>query len=251
MPNFNPAQPARFISGMTQAMPFQPLAGMGMPDPFFVALYEDDFIPYNSAIYTLTGTGSSAAAVAGPGGQLQLTAANVANDSAVLQLGTVGQYAIQSTNHLWYGCRLVPNAINGPGWVAGLCNFGATFGGITDGLYFSVAEGANTLTFNSVVGSASTGSVTVPFTPTTGTFFDLAFEYQAFSTIGANVAVYAGANLWGNKSGLQNTANLGPIARLQATSYTAVNLTPTLMVATGTTTSYNLVVDFQMAALER
>jgi hypothetical protein len=256
VPNFQSAQPARFIAGMTQDLDFQPLASMGAPDPFFYALYEDDFLPWNPNLYLASGTGEVAAALAGPGGLIQLTAAATINDSTSLQLGAapVGQFAIQSTSRLFYGARISLSAVPGPGFIAGLCNVTTTpFTAVSDGLFFQMAGASSTISFNSYVGGTQTGTVSLAsiFTPTANTYFDLAFYYTPYSSLGGNVMIYAGSNLWGDKSVGQNSANLGPIARLIPTSFTTANLTPTLGVNTTTATAYTMNADFQMAALQR
>lgn len=254
MPNFWPAQPARFIAGMTQNFDFQPLGSLPAEDPFFTAQYADDFTPYAVGNYTITGTGGTVAPTAGPGGLVTLTAAATASDSCVLQSGTpnVGQFAIQSTNRLWYGARVQVSALSANAtYNMGLVESGATVASITDGIWFSLS-GTGTFTINSAASSVLTSaSLASIFLPTAATFFDIAFEYQAFSTIGANIVVWAGTNLWGAKAAGQNSANLGPIVRLQPASVTTANLTPTLMVGTSAATSYTLTADFQMAALER
>jgi hypothetical protein len=254
VPNFQPAQPARFISGSTQNMPFQPLAGCGMQDPCWMAMWDDDFLPYRAGDYVVSGTGAAAASVStGLGGVLQMTAAATIGDSTSIQLGGIGQFAVSSTNRLWWGARLALSAVPGPAMVAGLIAANTTpFTSISDGLYFNLPAASSTLSFISVVGgTATTVSLGSIFTPTAATFFDLAFVYQPWSELGSNIEIYAGVGLWGNKSGGQNSAPLGPIARLQPASITAVNLTPTLGVETSTATAYTLQADFHLAALER
>lgn len=256
MPNFQSAQPSRFISGFTQAMDFQPMGGVGAPDPFFWAMFEDDFLPYNAGNYTITTNNGSVAPIAGPGGLIAIASGTTLNGQPTLQ-NNIADFALQSTNRLFYGCRISMSGVGNQGLVAGLINTtGTPFtgGSITDGIYFNIPVSTSTLSLLTLSGGVSTGSVNLSsvFTPTSAVYFDLAFMYAPYSSVGGNIAIWAGSNLWGNKSVGQNAANLGPVGRLIPTvALTSANLSMTLATQTPSTTSYALNADFHVAALER
>ena len=68
------AAPMRIPAGFTQDMSFQPLGLIGRPNPFFYAVYDDDFTHYNSGDYTRTLTGNGTIAqVAADGGAIVFT----------------------------------------------------------------------------------------------------------------------------------------------------------------------------------
>src|SRR5882724_5927828 len=79
------ASPARFPSGLSTDYPWGPLAAMGMPNPFFYHLMQDDFDYLDTQLYTATKTGAGTIAnAAGDGGQLLFTAA--ASSLAICEL---------------------------------------------------------------------------------------------------------------------------------------------------------------------
>ena len=256
MPNFQSAQPSRFISGLTQNMDFQPFGGLGTPDPFFYAMFDDDFLPYNAAGYNVQiGTGGSVATTGFAGGAITVTSGTTANNQTCLQ-NNIDSFAFQATNRMFYGCRISMSNVGNMGIVAGIVNNTASpfSGGITDGMYFTIPASSSTLSFLTVAGGVSTGSINLSsiFTPTATVQFDMAFVYNPYASVGGNVAVWVGNNLWGNKSGAQNTANLGPVGRIIfSTAITTANLRMTLASTTPSTTSYAMTADFHCAALER
>lgn len=253
MPSFQSAQPARFIAGMTQDLDFMPLAGMGSPDPFFVALDDDDFLPYLSGGYTAGGTGSTPAAAAGAGGLFTMSLAATINNNGYIQRPAASM-AIQNsalTNRLWYAGRFSLSQLTTTTLIAGLTNLGNPFSALTDGLYFSMAPGGVLSFVSNVTSTPTTYSLSGQFTPTANVAFDLAFMYSPFGSIGASISIWAGSNLFGNKSGAQNQALLGPMARVQPATLTTANLAMVQGISTNAATAAVLTSDFHMCALER
>lgn len=240
--------PTRFPTGLTNAASFQPLGQVGIPDPFFYAYYEDDFIPYNSALYTVTAaTGSVAADVAdGSGGRIKLANTAVASDFVSMQVPSAGlQYT--AGKKLAYLARVRVSSTNTSVRI-GLINTTATpfAAGLTDGIYFTIVAGVVTL--NVVTGSATIGSAVVG-NITYGADADLGFYVDRLG----NIKAFVGSNLEGVKR--QNVATLGPTGGVLASALTgtltAVLLTPTLAVITTNSTVQSIVSDFQFAGMER
>lgn len=242
------AAPTRFLSGLTQAASYQPLGHIGIPDPFFYAYYEDDFIPYNASLYTVTAaTGSVAADVAdGSGGRIKLANTAVASDFVSVQVPGAGfQYTLGKK--LAYLARVRISSTNTSVRIGMLVTTATPFAAFSDGIYFTITAG--TVTLNVVSGSTSIGSVVVG-TITYGTDADLGFYIDRLG----NIKAFCGSNLEGVKR--PNTANLGPNATINNSSLTgaistSALFTPTLSVITTNSTVQSLVADFQFAGVER
>lgn len=258
------SSPTRFTSGFTQDASYQPLGNIGIPDPFFYCYYEDDFVPYNSALYTATLDGGTVAQTtstggANVGGRVTLTTAAAASDYVTLQTTSAAlQYT--ATHKLFYSCRIQLAAIAGTGFIVGLLNAGATdpFATITDGIYISYTAGGTTMTLTAVTGSVSVGTASIPVAPVNTTDIDLAFVVDRLG----NILVYAGNQLFGNKTyQYENLAEYGAVAKLYSQNATAGTnimtgaitsalLNPTIAVST-TAAAETLIADFQAAGFER
>ena len=246
--------PTRFTSGVTQAASYQPLGHIGAPDPFFYAMYEDDFIHYNSGDYTVTATGGSVAATAasGSGGRILLTTGATATNFAELQL-SAASFQYVAGKKLAYLCRLQVASATPSAFIAGLINTTTapfTLSNITDGIYFNKAAASTDITVLVRTGSATIGSVTISGALADATDIDLGFYVDRLG----NIKIYYGSSLEGVKR--QNFATLGPEAGILNSALTgtltSVLLNPTLAVSNGATAAAMTgVVDFQYAAQER
>lgn len=244
--------PSRFPSGITQAMGYQPLGNLGIPDPLFYAYYDDDFLPYNAALYTVTAAGGSVAATAasGSGGRILLTTGAAAGNFAELQL-PVASYQIVAGKKLAFLCRLQVANVTTAAFIVGLCATTATpFTAVSDGIFFSKAAGTTNIILTVNSGSVTIGSFTISGALTNATDIDLGFYLDRLG----NLKAFVGNSLEGFKR--PNTANLGPNYGIAASSLTAaqtaVLLNPTLAVSNGATASAMTgVSDFLFAAQER
>jgi len=252
------AAPARFVAGFTQDQEFQPLGLMGFPDPFFCAVDQDDFLPYRAGDYTLSQAGAAAgtaAATAGAGGLITLTTSvttPAATDFTSIQR-PVASYAVQATQKLAYLCSFTAADTVNPGFRFGLMAISATpFTGLPDGIYFTKASAATQMTLQSVVGGVVTGSAVVPYTLVNAQQVNFGFVYAPQGNAGVpSIVAFAGNQLVGQATVDYNTIALGPVARVIPTSYPAVNMSPTFGILAGTATSKTVVLDYQLAALER
>lgn len=247
------ATPMRIPAGFTQDMIFQPLGLVGFPDPFFYALYQDDFLHYNNGDYTrtLTGNGTIAQTAADGGAILFTTNSSTpaGTDIASQQLATAG-FQLSTSKKWTFLTRIQVADITNPAIVAGLIQTTTTPFTVTDGIYFSKASGSTTFTINLVSGSTVQATATLTnFPMVANTYIDLGFTYDGKS----DVLVFAGSGLAGSVPS-QNTEPLGPMARLSgvgALTLTSAILNPTLAVQSGTATSKTMQSDFALAAKER
>lgn len=245
--------PTRFTSGVTQDASYQPLGQIGIPDPFFYASYEDDFLPYLAGNYTVTAATGSAAAVAATnaatsGGRIVLSSTGVISDFVSLQQ-PVANFAYLAGNKLAYLARINLDNATLSSMIAGLMQTTVTpFGTITNGYTFKKASGGTAITFTVTSGSATQATVTLPSVAVAGADIDLGFVVDRLG----NVNIFCGSNLIGAKR--QDFAVLGPQAKIYATSIAAQptgGLNPTIAVQASTAVIRTMTVDFQLAAQER
>jgi hypothetical protein len=255
--------PTRLPNGVTQQQSYQPMGQIGVPDPFFYAYYEDDFVPYNSAIYTATLDGGTAAQTVanGGGGRVKLTTAGAASDFVGLQL-LAAPFLYTAGLKMFYGARLQVSTIANTSFIAGLCQTTATPATITDGIYFKFTAGGTYIQLIAVTGSTVIGTLNLPTTtvPVNATDFDVGFYVDRRG----NILAFAGQGLWGNKTQQYAYSTIQPIGRLWGASQsvavgtpiltgaiTTAYLNPTLAVFTTNTTVGVLIADFQAAGTER
>ena len=256
------ATPVRYPSGFTQDAPFQPLAHIGVPNPFFYHVHADDFNVVDANVYTTTvTTAGTVAGAAGDGGTALFTTnatTPLVTDIAALQLKTASFALIPATSttagkKTAFLTRIqVSDAVN-TAFNVGLMNTTATPFAPTDGVYFTKVTGAaNNLTLVSNIGSVTT-TVAIPtaaYTLTNNTYIDLGIYVDAKGNVGA----YVGTNMVGlsPQSGTGSTnANRGTSAVLALPGLTSVVLNPTLAIQSGSATSKTALVDFVLAARER
>lgn len=247
--------PVRFTFGLTQAAKYQPLGSIGIPDPFFYASYDDDFLPYNSALYTATASGGTIAATVanGNGGRVLFTTGALASDFCELQLTTAG-FAIQTApqKRLAFLTRINLASLTDATLIAGLCEVTATpFTAITDGIYFTSTPGSANLTVKIVTSSTVIGTATLTNVLVAGQDIDIGFYLNR----DGNLYIFAGNSLEGVKDQNRVSTNLGPNASILYSTltgaFTTALLTPTLAVSTNAAAAVTLVSDFIFAAMER
>lgn len=246
------SSPSRFTSGITQDASYQPLGQVGVPDPFFYAYYEDDFIPYNAAIYTATLDGGTVAATTaqGPGGRILLSALGVAADFVGLQL-TSAAFLLTAGQKAAYLTRLRLPTPATTSFNVGLIQTTTTPSTVTDGIYIAYVGGGTSMTLSVVTGGTVIGTVSIPVAPGAATDIDIGFVVDR----SGNINVYAGSGLVGNKTFQYDNITTGPVAKLYASTLTGalttVLLNPTVEVISPGSTAGVLAVDFQFAGTER
>lgn len=244
--------PMRIKSGFTQDAPYQPLAGIGTPNPFFYIQYDDDFLHYNAGDYTVTAASGSVAATStkGSGGRLLFTTGATAGNFAEIQLTTTG-FAYTPGKRMAYFTRIQAAAASTSSIIAGLIGTNTTpFTSVANGIYFYKAAASTAIQLLVVSSSSTIGSIASVATLAADTDVDLGF----FIDRSGNIKVFSGTNLVGASN--QNTATLGPSYGLLSSNLSAAiptnALTPTLALSNGATASATTMAsDFQYAAQER
>lgn len=243
--------PVRFLSGYTQDAPWQPLGQIGMQDPFFYVEDADDFAPWRPGGIAITATGNgSVAPTPGAGGIVLFTTNSstpAGTDIAAIQRPNSDMgFPSPTTKKAAFLCRVQLADVTNSQMTVGWLNTTATPFAPTDGVYFNKASGSTAITINVLVASSVTATLTIPFVPTNATYFDLGWYLDPRTQ---QILVFAGSNLIGYQN--QNTASLGPVARVTPTAFPTVGLNPTLALQSGTATSKTMLADFFCSYLER
>lgn len=256
------ASPVRYPSGVSFDYPWGPLAAMGVPNPFFYNLFQDDFDGGLSTLnYTATKTGiGTIATQAGDGGQILFTTA--ASSAAICELQVSQANFVLPTPTLpkkvFFLTRVQVSDTTNCEVFAGLVNATTTVAGITDGIYFQKVAGGTTMNLIIVAGSTIQATIAIPTAVLSlylaaATWIDLSFHVNR----AGSVLVYVGyplvgwvpASAW--TSGTQPPP-LGIVARSIAPGTLATaNLAPTLILRTGNSTAVTMTADFLMASKER
>lgn len=245
------ASPMRIPAGFTQAASYQPLGGIGIPDPAFYAKFYDDFLPYQAGKYTVTAaSGSVAQSMAnGTGGRILFTTGAAIGNFAEIQMDAAGfNYTVGK--RLAFLARVQLADIVNSAMIVGLTQATATpFTAITDGIYFTKAAAGSTLQLIAVAGSTVLGTASITGAFTAAQDIDLGFYVDSQG----NIRGFYGNNLEGFKN--QNQAILGPNISILNTSLSGAlstaNLAATLAVSASTAVAQTMVSDFLFAAQER
>lgn len=188
----------RMPNGLTNAAPWQTYGASGREDPTFSVQYANDFttfVPGDFTITTVTAGAPTQALQAADGGAILVTNTAGAADATYMQLKG-SSFKITPTKALFFKFAGTLSASTLDVFFAGLTQSGATNQGtITDGIYIAKATAVNTLTLNSVVGSATT---TVAFPAscvlTAATYFEIGFMVDYLGNVAGFWNPTTGAN---------------------------------------------------------
>ena len=180
------SNPTRLYAGLSTAYPNETLYSFPFPDPFHTgstqtlgsSTYTNDFNTLIGTDYTVTGTSSTFALIAGVGGQATLTPGGTTTASSAYKNGQFFQ--IVSGNRFWYSTRIQASA------VAGNVSFYAGFqagSSTNDALYFSKAAASTSINLVSVVGSTSTNIATGIATVAAATWIEFGLYYNGTDLI--------------------------------------------------------------------
>jgi hypothetical protein len=260
------ATPARFTSGLSTDYPWGPLAAMGVPNPFFYNVFEDDFDGGLSTLnYTATKTGAGTIATqAGDGGQILFTAA--ASSAAICELQAAQANFTLPTSTLpkkvFFLTRVQLSDTTNCELFTGLVNITTTVAGITDGIYFQKPSGGTTMNLIIISGSTVQSTVAIPTNVLTlylaaATWIDLAFAINRKGSVEAFVGYplvgWVPASAWTSST---QPPPLGKVAAYRTETsgnltFATANLAPMLLLRTGNSTAVTMTADFLMAAKER
>lgn len=172
--------PTRFPNGISTAKLNTNLGNLPVPDPTEVFGDFNDFITYAAGDWTVTATTGTSALQAGAGGQILQTSAATASDIQH-NLRNPGNFSFTSANQVWGYFRFQLADATGPALIMGLQAGGTAFAP-TDGLYFTKAAGATTVTMNIRKSSTST-TITNIATLANSTFVELGYYYNGKDTV--------------------------------------------------------------------
>lgn len=247
--------PTRFTGGLTQSAEFQPLGELGFPDPFYYALFADDFLPFRAGDYTITAAGGSVAATAngGTGGRILFTTGAVGGNFAEIQQPTAN-FAHVPGAKLAFLTRLNMADVTNTQIIAGLINTTTTPLAPADGIYFQKGVGNTNITLTAVAGGVAVGQVTVPNLPNNGFLNGADIDLGFVVDENEDINIFVGYHLVGNKPN-QNRTLLGPVAKLRASARTGalsiLPVNPTIAIVAGTAAAQTGNCDFILAAQER
>jgi hypothetical protein len=178
------AKPVRFTKGITNQPSFSPLGDFPIPSPLAAHIYINDFDDYTAGDWTVTATTGTTAKTAFNGGAVIQTTAATLNDiqSNVKNPASFTPVAGQGVWFMWRG--QLSNAA-GCTLQVGL-QTGGTFLAPTDGIYFTKAAAATSV---SLVIRASSVSTTVAIP--TFAFADATNAMLAFYYDGNKVTAWA------------------------------------------------------------
>jgi hypothetical protein len=226
---------------------------MGVPDPFFYHLYQNDFDVFAAGDWTITkvGTGTTALAAA-DGGALLLTTTGGASDSVLMQLVAASFAMIPATASVagkkaFFQIRVRLDSATLGTFHAGLIATTTTPLAATDGIYFRKATGAATVLLRNSASSVDTDLALPGGTFVAATDMDLAFFFDGKGTIYAFVNQAPGFTPQnGPPSGSR-----GAVAALTPAAITASVLNLSFGFTNGSAVARTEQVDFVLAARER
>ena len=218
------SNPTRLYAGLSTAYPNETLYSFPFPDPFHTgstqtlgsSTYTNDFNTLIGTDYTVTGTSSTFALIAGVGGQATLTPGGTTTASSAYKNGQFFQ--IVSGNRFWYSTRIQASA------VAGNVSFYAGFqtgSSTNDALYFSKAAASTSINLVSVVGGTSTNIATGIATVAAATWIEFGLYYN-----GTDLIVYVNNNpvtrisspTVGSSATTLTNAVMGPVFQITPTA---------------------------------
>jgi hypothetical protein len=151
---------SNFEGGVTNVKESYPFFGNFLrPVPVGLTYgYWDDLANVQTSTnWTLTQAGTNTLAITDAVGGVQLVTLDV-NDNDHVYAQMIGEsFILAAQKPLWFSTRLAINEVIQSDWFAGLYVTDTDpVGGITDGVYFTKADGAATVNAVSVVGSSAT-----------------------------------------------------------------------------------------------
>lgn len=168
--------PSHSRGGYSNALPGEALFELGMLDPTKWVTWWHDFTTYDATDFTITNaSGGSVAVTDGLGGLLLIT--NGATDNNVIAIQSAPEsFLFSSTKKMFFKARFaISDATESDAFVGLYVTDTDPVGGITDGIYFTKADGATTLTLK--VAKSSTATTTNVTTMVAATMVEVAFAY--------------------------------------------------------------------------
>ena len=238
----------RMPNGVTNAGTSQTLSAAGFLDPSWAVCDFDDFLAYDSALYTtsVVGTGALTAVAAAGGAAVSTTSSGLA-DAVYNQRVTAAFQLTAGKDAFFKFSGQLSDVVNSV-FYAGLIATSATPLAASDGLYLTKASGAATLSLVHKVGGTTT-TVALPATLTlaNATPFELGLHVDSTGTIDVFFNPTTGANAINGLAG----ATRGPVAKLTGVTLTTALLTPSWGILNTTAAVRSVTADYILSAVNR
>lgn len=230
-------------NGISNAKPGWTLESYMLPDRSAVNEVYDDFNSYVTALYTVSGTGTtnSLSNTPGVGGWLEFTTSAV-SDASQIQIPVASISLAGQTNQsgvppcAWYKTRVQVTALANASFALGLMEvLGATTAipTFTDGIWFSMTAGSSTVNIVAKTGGTAVFTAFQVATLVNATPLTLGFWFEAIG--GGNVL-----HIYVNE---QNVANIPSL-----TTWTTALLSPTISMASGASAAGIVYADYLLGA---
>lgn len=244
----------RMPKGVTNAAPWQTMALAGLLDPTWAHTYANDFDQYVAGDWTLSGTGTPAAALAaGDGGILNLSTTAGASDSAFLIKNPVAFNPSTATKQTFFKFAGTVSRTDGA-FYCGLTSTAVSEASIVNGIVLYKAAAGTTFILDVIAASVHT-SVALPTACNiaAATYIELGIAIDAVGNVMAFWNPTTGNNPVTTTPTFTNPATMGrgAVALLSAPTLPAVALSPIVGYTNGSANATTVGVDYLVASVER
>lgn len=238
----------RMPNGVTNAAPWQTMAGAGRPDPTWSHQYVNDFDTYAAGDWTVTvvGTGSEVLTSAN-GGELLLTNSAAGTDAIYMQLKAAGFQLTPGKDAFFKFAGILADVL-AEEFYAGLIAIDTTPLAPTDGVYIHKPSGASALTLVTAIGSVIT---TTPLPASTNLVAATAFEVGFHVDTQGNIEVFVNPGTGPNPADTTGQKAVGHVATLVGGGLTQALLSPSFGLLNASAVAHTLGVDYIVASVNR
>lgn len=248
----------RMPQGVTNAEPWQGMGLAGLLDPTWAHTYAQDFDQYVAADFTLSGTGTPAAALAaGNGGILNVSTTAGATDSAFLIKNPVAFNVNTATKQTFFKFAGTVSRTDGAFYV-GMTSTAVAEASIVNGIVLYKAAAGTTFILDVIVGSVHT-SVALPAACViaAATYIELDIVVDMLGNVLAFWNPTTGNNPVQPSQPFANPATMtrGAVAIIPASTLTTglptVTLAPIVSYTNGSANAVTVGVDYIVCSTER
>jgi hypothetical protein len=245
-------------NGLTNAAEWQTMGKAGLLDPTWAHTYADDFDRYTAADWSLTGTGTPAAAlIAGDGGIMQLSTTSGASDSIFFQK-TPAAFSVPTNVATAMGKQLFFKmagklaAIDGA-FYTGIADIGEGAEGSTvDGILINKAAGVGTLTLDIFVASAKTSfAFPAACVIAANTYFEVGFRIDPLGNVEGFFNPTTGINPINASVAATSVQPRGAVVLAPVPTLPTTNMAPVVGYVNGSANARNNQVDYLVVSKER
>jgi hypothetical protein len=245
-------------NGVTNAAQWQTMGNAGLCDPTWAHTYANDFDQYVAGDWSLTGTGTPAAAlVAGDGGIIQLSTTAGASDSIFFQK-TPAAFSVPSNvatamgKQLFFKFAGTLSAVNGA-FYCGIADISEGAEGSTvDGILINKAAGVGTLTLDIFVASAKTSfAFPAACVIAAATYVELGFRIDPLGNVEAFWNPTTGINPINASVAASSAQPRGSVVMAPVPTLPTTNMAPVVGYTNGSAVAQTVKVDYLVVSKER